>query len=659
LIVLVTFAQLQVFSNSEIYTTKEKYAVSGFRIIPAKRGQIYIRDLSASPTSNRYNVPVTSTQTQSTISFDPNYLKKSIDLGLKIEEVARYIAGYFNLNYQTIYNKIKLETGKEKPPQYSKLISTNGNNLKDIEFYLYSNPKTMTMAKRLGLKVEEQEIRYYPHNDLLASTIGFVRKSKGPRVDALKANCTQTVLENEKRNTVDTYISGDFSKGEYTIGNYGLEQEFCDALSGLNGRRALNSELNKNLTSQLDVQNGADIYLTIDKNLQKKAENTCATYFKLSTNENGSPDDCGAIIMNSKTGEILAMASYPSFDLNRYGTTNTKYYQNVLTNIDYDVGSIMKPLTVAMALNENYLGNKNSQGELSGIDRNYLFQDYDSKGKPYQENNGIIHRITNAESKSYANLGKIPIETCLRLSINTCSAAIADTLNNLVKQDYLINKYKFGKSTDLRLPGQTNGITQNFVGNVRCQYCYAQMSFGQGFTTTMVQFMRAFSSIANGTGKIVEPTIYSSISYSDQKIITPKTPDTKITQTISKEQVVEPKIAELTRNLMIKSVDESTPGKGLGNTIIPGYEIFAKSGTGEIATRDCNYSCHSRKGLYNHSCIGGVKNDQTPIVVLIKMGKPFPGQVSGNFAGNYLCKAMSDLMLYTFDYLNIPKTRNV
>lgn len=651
--IIFNFAKLQIYTNSTTtQVLKNDILLSNVQTILSQRGQIYIQDLSQNQMEDKKYVAVTATQNVANLFFNPSKLKSYLMEGLSLSETVSTISGGLNLPYNEIYNLLKTETDLDKPKQYTIVKKFIDENQKSALEYLRTAPDTAKFISATGLDIDEKEIRSYPQGRLLAATIGYVPKYQIERNDKnFPASCKQMVLENERRGTVRSFVPGDYSKSEYTVGYYGLEQKFCSVLGGLNGRKVLNNEINSNKKDDTRVENGASIYTTIDRNIQLRAEQILEESVKKNTNANGGAKNGTIIAMEANTGKILAMASYPYFEPERYNEANPDAYRNAATSIDYEVGSVMKPLTIASALNEFQSGNKNSKGDPLGIPPDFQFEDYPSEGKIYQENSGKKLYIQNAQKKSYKYLGKIGINECLTYSINTCLADISDSLGTRKMQEYQSEKYLFGKPTAVNLPGDTNGNVSNLEREINCQYCYAQHAFGQGITLSPIQLLRAYTPIAN-KGIMVEPYMIEKIKYADTREDYGMDNESIIKRDKDR-QILKESVSRQVTTAMVAAVDS---GLKYVKDKVPGYTIAAKTGTAEKITDingiRCDYSCNREKGLYEQTIVGFNANSENPILIMIKLDEPNPGE-SNSFAGQAVGASFGEMMKYTMEYLGI------
>ncbi|MEM1312706.1 MAG: penicillin-binding protein 2 [Patescibacteria group bacterium] len=653
LAILFNFAQLQVISDdTEWGFTAQDLSTSPSQLILARRGQVYIQDSSQTISSGRRYIPLTATQNVANLFFNPSQLKGLLRQGVDLHDVVNWISGSLNLPYNEVYDLLKKETDREKPRKYVLIKQFISENQKSVVEYLRTNEESKDYMRRTGLNIQEKEIRSYPQGPLLAQTIGYVPKYQVGKEEALKiGGCRDMVYENEQRGTAGI---------EYTIGYYGLEQKYCSLLGGLNGRKKYNNEINSDSSDDLKVEDGANIYTTIDKNLQLKTESILDKALRDNASGDRMPRNATAIAMEAKTGKILSMASAPTFDPESYYdfSSNPEVYRNQASGGDYEVGSVMKPLTIAAALNDYQLGRIGSQGQIIGVPPNFAFTDYDAKGKVYQALNGDKLYIQNSKGKSFQSMGAIGLDVCILYSINTCISDVVDNLGNTRTRYYFEELFGFGRGTNLGLPGDSSGTRNQdiFAQDINCPSCYARYGFGQGFFLSPVQLVRSFTAIAN-RGMMVEPYLVEKIEYSDGTEDFGTDPNSPIRREIPK-QVIKESVARQVTGHMVGLIENTQPGVGANKARVAGYDIACKTGTAEKITNEngkvYTYQDNRKRGLYIHTMICFNTNTTNPIVFLVKIDEPKPGQVD-NFSGDTIGPAISELMRSTLEYLNVPK----
>lgn len=324
------------------------------------------------------------------------------------------------------------------------------------------------------------------------------------------------------------------------LGKYGIESYYEQQLLGHSG-----SEVSKrdSFGRLIDVLNstsalpGKDVTLTIDYNLQFTVEK------KLQEAVSAYQADSGAIIvMNPKTGAILAVASQPTFDPNKYNEVKANEQRNFLLKAasePYEPGSVMKPITMAMAID---LG---------------LVQPETVKtfGKSVQV---LDKEITNAEGKVY---GTESMTQVLENSDNVAMVWVAEQVGSEKQRDYL-SKLGLGEKTGLDLVGEEAGSLPPMKEWNDLKR--ANVAFGQGLSLTMVQLAEAYSALANG-GLRVKPHLVAKVG-------------DEVVETQGKEQVFSAETATKVRE-MLSSVVVNGHGK---RAAVPGVRVGGKTGTAQV-----------------------------------------------------------------------------
>jgi cell division protein FtsI/penicillin-binding protein 2 len=699
---------LQVLGSAPFsIASNNKVLVRANNIISAKKGNIYFRDLAQS----RDDIPLTSNSLRYNAVFNPLVLKQNLPLitqNLKLKsqqetlnQLALFLASQTNISSQDVlsafnqnidFSIVEDATKKSENP-WGVLLAAITNQKPNAESTQASTPKT----KKYGIlkkeisqdqsnaidrvreddkldqiylfttwlsQAEQITIRSYPEGKTLGQTIGY---SLASPVNSTEANsrkhCRDMVEKNQNR---DTEI-GEF--GAYQIGSYGVEQRYCSELGGVNGRSISNVNLtNPEAVKNQMVQNGANIYLTFDKNIQKKAEQVLEQAVIKNTNAVGGPKDGCLMVMEVSTGKLMAMASYPAFDPNSYSdyfNTNAKSVVNNCTGNDYEVGSVMKPLTVATAIT-------NKQNGGNGVDPNYSFVDYDEKGKEYKDGDGIA-TIQNAKNYSWKKFGNIGLKEVIRDSINTGIANIIEITGNKPLKDFFLDKLEFGHygDPDYNLPnfaGSINGDTQSFDADTYCEFCYANKAFGQGFSISALQLIRAYTALANDGG-MIQPEWINKIQCSDgtQENLTQRgscVSDESHLKPNEPKQVFTKRATDAVTGYMIAAAEEGYLGLGPTKAMVDGYRVAIKSGTAQVSrpivepngkTLPCDATCNTKLGLTDHTMIG-YNTGKSRYIVMLKLAEPNPGLIE-NFSSTTLPTFFSDMMKYTLEYMSVPKER--
>ncbi len=441
-----------------------------------------------------------------------------------------------------------------------------------------------------GIWFEKQYQRQYPYSALAASLIGFA------------------------------------SSNNY--GLIGLENQYNDTLNGVNGRSYgyVNSDSDLEKTV-IEPTNGDTLVTTIDVNIQTIVEEAIYKWNAEFTGEDGTRGslNTAALVMNPNNGEILAMATYPSFDLNNPRDLSAYFTEEQLEGLDddqqmdllnelwqnycvthtYEPGSTFKPFTVATGL---------ETGTLSG-DETYVC-DGGENISGY-----TIHCVSRSGH-----------------GIETVADSLADSCNDaLMQMSYSIGAkhfasfqslFGFGQKTGIDLPGEANTSTLIYDEEaLESTVNIATNSFGQNFNTTMIQLATAFSSLING-GKMYVPHVVSEIKDSSGNVVE------EISPVVLKETVSQD-VSDQMRTYLLNVV-----ANGTGATAsVEGYNIGGKTGTAQ--------KTHPSNGTYLVSFIGFAPYDNPQVVVYVIVDEPNTAdQAHSSYAQSIVHSIMEQLLPY-------------
>lgn len=401
-----------------------------------------------------------------------------------------------------------------------------------------------------------------------------------------------------------------------TGGNYGVEGYYDVSLSGKDGR--LFGAIDKSFVNQEEVpaEDGENILTTIDFGVQKYVEQAIENYYK-----EHDAKSVNVIVLNPKNGEILAMASSPSFNsnmpfelkgiieekdlalLNEEDKNNIRFglWKSYLISDSYEPGSTFKPFVLAAGIEEGKI-NLNSSYNCDG-------------GK---EIHGHYIRCWKA--------GGHGMQTASQALANSCNVAfmeIGEKIGKKIFYDYEM-KFGFGSKTNVDMLGEGKGVLNTYeqIGPVEL----ATGSFGQGFNVTPIQLISAFSSLING-GKLYEPYIVKEVQDINNNTFESHEPRL-IRQTISEE----------TSKEMLKAL-EMVVEDGTGNKAsVEGYRIGGKTGTAEKGNREDD--------LYIVSFIGFVPAENPQMIALVIVDEPNIDNPDSGLASNIFKDFMGKVLPY-------------
>ena len=548
--------KLSVFANARDTRKKTLYAKRG--TIYSKEGEVLAKDV------NSYTVIAYLDPSR---TKDPERPYHVVDK----EKTAELLSPLINMTKEKILKLLN--------STYKSCNEDKTECVKKVPYQVELGPGGRGITELLKDQIEELDLpgidflsstkRYYPNGDFLSYTLGYAKTN---------------------------------SEGAYA-GEMGLELYYNDDLTGTNGYIEYQSDLQGyQITSTPTIEkksvSGNDIYLTIDTNIQMFAEEA------MSTIEKGNPEWATIAIMNAKTGEILGIASTPSFNNN---TLEIKSYYDPFSANLYEPGSVMKIFSF-MAAMENGIYNgdeKFKSGKLKVDDA--VIKDWNRVG-----------------------WGNITYDQGFMGSSNVAASKLALTLGRAKLKDFYSN-LGFGTKTGLPFPNESAG-TINFKYNTEV----ASASYGQGITVNAMQILQALTTLSNN-GTMIKPYIVSKIvnSETDETIL--ENERTEIRKVCSEETVN--KLIKIMRGVVDGSAKMST-GTGY---YIKGIDLVGKTGTAEIA---------SPKGGY----LRGDKNTLKSFAAL------FPGEdpeiiiytaISKTSKSSTMKTAIKNLVKNVSTYLNI------
>lgn len=414
---------------------------------------------------------------------------------------------------------------------------------------------TIKALKEPGIEVGSETLRYYPEGLYLSQVIGFLGFDKNGQA-----------------------------------GQYGLEEYYNSDLSGF--------------------ISSADLILTIDSAIQAQAgallEKTIATW---------QATGGSIIVMDPKNGNILAMASLPSFDANNYSSVSDKNsFINPATLKRYEPGSVFKPITMAIGI---------ETGSVTPETEYY--------------NTGSVQVADRTFSNSLSDkiLGWQTMTTVLEQSLNTGAVFVQQKVPKDVFLKYL-KDFGVDAKTGIDIPEMNGDLSQLSSGR---DVNYATVSFGQGVAMTPIELIRSLSVIANG-GKLIQPHLVAKIISHGNEISGTKNDQPK--------QIISPETSVKLINMLIKVVENGS-GK---RAQVPGYSIAGKTGTAQVP----DLVTHQYKPDENiHSFVAFAPAYDPKFIALIKLDRPR----GVRFAEGTVVPVFKELAQFIFNYLKIPPDKPV
>ena len=555
-------AFLQFFDGNRLQVLAYEQQVQQ-RAINAKRGTIY-------DSTGKYELAVSSTVFS--ITVNPTNISKEDK-----EKVSKALAEIFELDYEKVLKKVSKRSSIETIVK--KVEEEKADKLR--EWMIANNIEK-------GINIDEDTKRYYPYSNLASQFIGFC--------------------------------------GSDNQGLDGIEAKYNEILAGKNGAiyRATDAtgekigEDGENYTAPID---GKGIKLSIDMTIQSIVEKHLAE----ACIDNKCTDGGNIVAMNPKTGDILAMATYPSYNLNEPYTINNEELKQNWENIEqkektkalqgmwrnkaisdtYEPGSVFKLITASASLEE-------------GI------TDTDNNGE-FCCTGGIT--VGGARIKCWRYYRPHGSESLRQGLMNSCNPVFIGLGQKLGVNTYYsyLNKFGLLSKTGINLPGEANSI---FVKQEKCGPVeLATISFGQRFEITPIQLVTAISSIVNG-GNLLTPRVVKSV-------IDTKTGEEQEIPVNTRATSISKKTSEKVLSMMESVVAEGT-GK---NAKVEGFRVGGKTGTSEDGVNT---------GKYVTSFCGVAPIEDPQIVCLVTLYNPTGegGHQGGGVAAPVGGKVLGEVLPY-------------
>ncbi len=386
----------------------------------------------------------------------------------------------------------------------------------------------------------------------------------------------------------------------------GLEMTMDDLIRGGSNRQriltdALGNPILKSAMAPFKAKKERSVYLTIDQNIQFYAERALDRAMK-NTHATGGI----LIVMDPKTGDILALANQPSYDPNHFDKATPAQFKNRAVVDIYEPGSTFKPIIAASAL------------AAGTYDTQTVWHD---PGEIWASG----HAIKNWNEESYGDVRLVDI---IKWSINTGFAHVGLLTGGKTLTEYA-QKFGFGKATGIELPGEGAGIL--FDPDDMRPLDVATMAIGQSIAVTPLQMVQAYSALANG-GQMVKPHIISSIKNPDGS-------DYAVTKSEVTGHPVSEQVANEVKDMMEKEVSEG----GGSNAQVPGYHMAGKTGTAQkIDPQHGGYL----ENEYIASFCGFGPTEDPRAICLVVLDTPRGAYYGGMVAAPVFKEAMTQIMRY-------------
>ncbi len=457
-----------------------------------------------------------------------------------------------------------------------------------------------------GVWFEETYKRDYPYNSLASKVVGF-------------------------SNDLDNGITG-------------IENYYNDLLTGTNGRTFgyLNEDTEYQKTT-IDPENGKNLVLTLDMNIQEIVESAIASfderYGTEDTNDKGA-ENVGVVVMDPNSGEILAMADNYGYNLNKPRDLTDTYTNSEIKNLkkeknqdqyveilnerwanycvseSFEPGSVFKPVTVAAAL------------EVGAV--------HDGDG--FYCDGGEFVTDTQINCDNIYGHGEETLEYAI---VNSCNDALMQISMKLTIANFLEyqRNFGYGSATGIDLPNENAGVTYDRSNMHEVEL--ATNAFGQGFTCNMVQQASAFSAVING-GYYYQPHVLKQVQDDDGTVA-------KTVEALELKQLISESTSALLRRYLTTGVQKGTGRKSQ----VPGYLTGGKTGTAE----KIDLSTGQRdKGKYLVSFIGACPMDDPQVVIYVVVDEPnVPEQADSSYAQELFREIATEV----FPYMGLYPTEEV
>ena len=558
------------------YLTEMAYQQQAInQILSPKRGNIYDSTGMALAISAQVD----------TITINPNRIVGDTDEETKTlkETVAKGLSDIFALDYNETLEKVNSSSQVE-----TIIKKVEQEKVDELKAWMDENDISV------GINIDEDTKRYYPYGDLASSVIGFC--------------------------------------GSDNQGLSGIESKWDSVLTGTPGKivssqDSSQKEIPNAEETYISAENGSDIALTIDFNIQSTIEK----YLQQAVEKYECEDGGNVIVMNPQTGDILGMACYPDYDLNSPYTPNStlaktydslsteeknealyKMWSNKSVAESYEPGSTFKIITSSVALEEG-ITTPNKEG------------DFFCSGSQVVEDR-TIDCWNKANPHGYQTLTNALENSCNPAFIQLAQRIGASTLYKYYQAFGLF------ESTNSGLYGEQTSIFHDLdeIGPVEL----ATYAFGQRFQVTPLQMITAISCVAND-GVLMKPNIIKSITNTDTGAVT-ETQPTEVRQVLSEKTASQ-----------VKSMMESVVLNGSGKNVqVSGYSIGGKSGTSEPTEAN-------KDDGYVSSFVAISPIEDTQVVILLTLYDP-QNEKYGYQGGNVAAPVVSQMLSEILPYLGVP-----
>ncbi len=508
-------------------------------------------------------VPVVLNQKLYTLFADPTFIKNA-------DSTAQKVAAVTHADIQQY--KILMQTKNTRYVVLAKRLTESQN-------------QAITALKLPGVGTQSQDYRTYPQGQLASQVLGFVNNDG--------------------------------------LGSYGVEQALNVQLAGKPGLLKAITDANgvplvaNRDNTKVNPVNGSSVVLTIDLGMQAQMEKILADEYQKTKSKGLS-----AVVMDTSTGQIKAMANYPTYDPSKYqDVSDQTLFQNAAIANAIEPGSTMKNLTTAAAL------------DMGVIQPNTTF---------YDPAHWVVDGFNITDIEEDGGAGTKSIGDILNLSLNTGATWMlmqmgGGQINQQGRDrwhDYMVNHYQLGKATGIEQGYESAGIVPNPDSGYGLDLTYANTAFGQGVTLTALQMASAVSSIVNG-GIYYQPHLVSQVINSSGKVTTQR-------PVVVKSGVVKPQVSQEMQSLMEYVVAQHLNPGGFSYLNFPSnFIVGGKTGTAQVANPAGGYYDNKFNGTY----AGFVGGDKPQYVIIVYNIEPNVAGYAGSFGGQPVFADLAHMLI--------------
>ena len=511
------------------------------------------------------------------VCADPSYISKHGDIHL----VTRYLSQEFGLSKREVYQDLS-QTNRQYVRIKKYVPNYRLERFHRRSFGLDYTPKNGTTNIYLrGLMLEEAPIRNYPKGALMAHVVGFSNREG--------------------------------------VGGAGIEQKMDEFLRGKKGRRVSRKdgrrrEIYHTRSVDIEPQAGNNVILTLDQRLQDFVERAIEKM-----REEFHATASWAIVQNVRTGEILAMASSPTYDLNRYGAAPPEWRRNRPISITYEPGSTMKAGVIAAAMDLGIV----SEDTLIDCENGYWVYG----GKALRDSHAM---------------GKIPVSDVIKHSSNIGTAKIALKMGEARLYQTLKN-FSFGRRFGIELPGEEAGIFHS--PRNWSKISITRIGMGHEIGVTALQVLSMMSAIAYN-GVQMKPQIIKKIVKPNKQLVMEFPPEV-----VGKP--LRPAAAQRMRKLLVHVTDDDGTAP---LARVKGYTVAGKTGTAQkVRPREEGGGYYKKRFI--SSFVGFLPAENPQIAIIVVADDPGiykNGRKTKYFGGTVCAPTFSEIAQFAVRYLRIP-----